>query len=210
MSGTALIVEDHPLYRDALTLLLQQIFGASGVSAASCAEEGLKLAQAAGKLELILLDPGLPGMNGSEAIATFRRLYPAVAVIAVSASEDRRDAAAALRAGAVAFVSKAASTEVLADVIRRVRAGKLAEPEWITATGAGALAEDTRQTLTPRQQEILVLLCQGYPNKEIGLRLGLAEVTVKMHVSSVFRLLRVANRTQAVLEARRLGIHPAA
>jgi DNA-binding NarL/FixJ family response regulator len=210
MSGTALIVEDHPLYRDALTLLLQQIFGASGVSAASSAEEGLKLAQAAGKLELILLDPGLPGMNGSEAIATFRRLYPAVAVIAVSASEDRRDAAAALRAGAVAFVSKAASTEVLADVIRRVRAGKLTEPEWITATGAGALAEDTRQTLTPRQQEILVLLCQGYPNKEIGLRLGLAEVTVKMHVSSVFRLLRVANRTQAVLEARRLGIHPAA
>jgi len=207
MPETALIVEDHPLYRDALTLLLQSIFGAEGVRAAASAEDGLRLAEAASDLKLILLDPGLPGINGVEAVSAFRRRWPDIAVIAISASEDRRDAAEALRAGAVAFVSKAASTEVVSDLVRRVRSGEALAPTWITASGIGSLGEDAAQELTPRQQEILVLLCQGHPNKEIGLRLGLAEVTVKMHVSAVFKVLEVANRTQAVLEARRRGLY---
>lgn len=206
MAATALVVEDHPLYRDALALLLQGIFGEAGVRAASSAEDGLRLAEAVPELGLVLLDPGLPGINGVEAVAAFRRRWPALPIIAISASEDRRDATAALRAGAVAFVSKAASTEVVSDLVRRVRAGTLGEPTWITASGVGSL-EDSVQELTPRQRDILVLLCQGHPNKEIGLRLGLAEVTVKMHVSSLFRFLGVANRTQAVLAARRLGLY---
>jgi two-component system, NarL family, nitrate/nitrite response regulator NarL len=204
---TALIVEDHPLYRNALVELLGDIFGAAAVGAASAAEEGLRLAEASPGLGLVLLDPGLPGMNGVEAVAAFRRARPGAAVIAVSASEDRRDAAAILRAGAIAFVSKAASTETLADLVRRVRAGEVREPTWITASGPGRLAEDGGEALTPRQREILLLLCQGHPNKEIGLRLGVAEVTVKLHVSALFRALGVANRTQAVLAARRLGLY---
>jgi len=208
MTSTALVVEDHPLYRDALCLVLRQIFGPAGVSVAASAEEGLRLAQQAGDLALILLDPGLPGMNGVEAVAAFRRLLPGVPVIAISASEDRRDVEAALRAGAIAFVSKASSTEVVSDLVRRVCAGEVAEPVWISGSGIAAVADGPAHELTPRQQEILVLLCQGHPNKEIGLRLGLAEVTVKMHVSSIFKVLGVANRTQAVLEARRRGLHP--
>jgi DNA-binding NarL/FixJ family response regulator len=209
-TGTALIVEDHPLYRDALTQLLRRIFGESAVAAASSAEEGLKLAQSATELRIILLDPGLPGMKGFEAITAFRRACPAVSLIAISASEERRDAEAALRAGATAFVSKAVSNEMVSDLVRRVTAGDVAKALWVTPTGISELeAGSAAELLTPRQVEILVLLCRGLPNKEIGLRLGLAEVTVKMHVSSVFRVLGVANRTQAVLEARRLGLHPA-
>jgi DNA-binding NarL/FixJ family response regulator len=206
-SGAALVVEDHPLYRDALMHVLRQIFDAERVHCASSAEEGLKLAGAATDLRLVLLDPGLPGIQGFEAIAAFRRALPEVAVLAISASDDRREAAAALRAGATAFISKAASTEVVAGLVRRVAAGERVEPVWISASGAEGSPEAAREGLTPRQKEILVLLCQGHPNKEIGLRLGLAEVTVKMHVSSVFRALGVANRTQAVLEARRRGIY---
>jgi DNA-binding NarL/FixJ family response regulator len=208
MAGTALIVEDHPLYRDALTQLLRRIFGDAGVAAASSAEDGLKLAASASDLRIILLDPGLPGMKGFEAITAFRRACPEVALVAISASEDRRDAEAALRAGATAFVSKAASTDVVADLVRRVMAGEVRERLWVTPSGASEMAMESVSVLTARQLEILALLCQGHPNKEIGLRLGLAEVTVKMHVSSVFRALGVANRTQAVLEARRLGLHP--
>lgn len=210
MPGTALVVEDHPLYRDALSLVLRQIFGAERVGAAASAEEGLRLAQQAADLALILLDPGLPGINGVEAVTAFRRLRPGIPVIAISASEDRRDAEAALRAGAIAFVSKASSTEVVSDLVRRVCAGEVAEPLWISATGAAVLADTPAAELTQRQQEILLLLCQGHPNKEIGLRLNLAEVTVKMHVSSIFKALGVANRTQAVLEARRRGLVAAA
>jgi two-component system, NarL family, nitrate/nitrite response regulator NarL len=209
MAASALVVEDHPLYRDALRQLLERIFGADRVCAAASAEEGLRQASASPGLRLVLLDPGLPGMNGVEAIVAFRRQCPDAALIAVSASEERRDAMAAFRAGALAFVSKAASTEVLADLVRRAAAGELREPAWVTPAGSAAMAEAPMPDLTQRQVEVLALLCQGHPNKEIGQRLNLAEVTVKMHVSSVFRALGVANRTQAVLEARRRGLLPA-
>lgn len=208
MAGTALVVEDHPLYRDALSHVLRAIFGADGVRSASTAEDGLRVAAADPGLRLVLLDPGLPGLQGYEAVAAFRRLLPKVAVIAISASDDRREAAAALRAGASAFVSKAAPTDVVSDVVRRVIRGELAAPIWIAASGTEGPFGQPDEDLTPRQIEILALLCQGHPNKEIGLRLGLAEVTVKMHVSSIFRALGVANRTQAVLEARRRGLYP--
>ncbi len=142
-------------------------------------------------LRIVLMDFGLPGMSGTEAIAALLQRRPDVEVITVSASDDRRDAGAALRAGAKHFISKAVATGVLAETIRRVLAGDYSAPEWITPSGAGTL-------------EILSLL--HLPNKEIGLRLGLAEVTVKMHVSAIFRVLEVANRTQAMQAARRLAL----
>jgi DNA-binding NarL/FixJ family response regulator len=203
MAG-ALIVEDHPLYRNALSQLLARDFE---VTTAASAEEALRMAAASPALRLILLDPGLPGMKGVEAISALRRQCPDAVLIAISASEDRREAMAAFRAGALAFISKAASNEVVSDVVRRACAGELREPAWVTPSGAAAMAEAPLPELTPRQLQILGLLCQGHPNKEIGLRLGLAEVTVKMHVSALFRALGVANRTQAVLAARGLGLH---
>lgn len=209
MAGSALVVEDHPLYRDALTHVLQPIFGAAAVAATGSAEEGLRLAQHTPDLALILLDPGLPGIDGVEAVQAFRRKREDVPIIAISAADDRRGAEAALRAGAIAFVSKAASTDVVFDLVRRVIAGEVTTPVWISASGVAAPGADAdAQALTPRQRDVLALLCGGHPNKEIGLRLGLAEVTVKMHVSSLFRLLGVANRTQAVLAARRRGLYP--
>jgi DNA-binding NarL/FixJ family response regulator len=95
----------------------------------------------------------------------------------------------------------------MADIMRRLLNDELIEPEWITANGKIAIDEDASVKLTPRQQEILVLLSHGQSNKEISLRLGLAEITVKMHVSAVFRTLKVVNRTQAVMAARRLGLY---
>jgi DNA-binding NarL/FixJ family response regulator len=183
---------------------LRTILAEASVRAASSAEEGLRLAEQLPDLRLVLLDFGLPGISGTEAIAAVLRKFPSAAVIAVAASEERRDATAALRAGAKQFISKAVGTEVLAEAIQRVLAGDFSGPEWITPTGAGALEPGEHSLLTPRQLEVLSQL--HLPNKEIGLRLGLAEVTVKMHVSSIFRVLRVANRTQAMQAARRLSL----
>jgi two-component system, NarL family, nitrate/nitrite response regulator NarL len=202
MSGSALIIDDHPLYRDALTQLTKSILADASVRSASSAEEGLRAAEGLRDLRLVLLDFGLPGMSGPEAVVTLLRRFPSAAVIAVSASEERRDATAALRAGAKQFISKAVTTEVMADAIRRVLAGDFSGAEWLTPAGAGALEPGEHALLTPRQLEILGQL--HLSNKEIGLRLGLAEVTVKMHVSSIFRVLNVANRTQATQAARRL------
>ena len=206
MAETALIIEDHPLFRAALVHLVRATLPDIEPVAANSAEAGLKLSATLSNIRLILLDPGLPGMNGAEAIAALSRALPAAELIAVSASEDRRDAMAALRAGARVFVSKAVSTEILGELLQRVLAGGVTAPQWITPQGANALEEDPALTLTQRQREILSLLAQGHSNKEIGLRLDLAEITVKTHVSAIFRVLNVANRTQAVLAARRLGL----
>lgn len=203
MSGGALIIDDHPLYRDALMQLLGAI-GETGIRVASSAEEALRMSYALAEPRIILLDFRLAGISGTEAIVAMLRRFPGVPIIAVSASEDRRDASAALRAGARHFISKAVSTEVMADVIRLVLAGDTSSPPWITPSGPGAIELEGDSPLTPRQLEILSLL--HLPNKEIGLRLGLAEVTVKMHVSAIFRVLEVANRTQAMQAARDLAL----
>ena len=205
MADPVLIVEDHPLFRAALIHLVSAMVPQAEAVAASSAEEGLRH-EALPRLRLIVLDPGLPGINGAEAIAAFRSACPQAGLVAVSASEDRRDAMAALRAGAIAFVSKAVSTEVLGALLLRVLSGEVLAPEWITPHGTNSLEDEPTLALTPRQREILTLLAQGHSNKEICLRLDLAEITVKMHVSAIFRALNVANRTQAVLVARRLGL----
>jgi len=205
MNQTTLIVEDHPLYRAALTNLMQAIVGESQVVAVSSVEEALRLLRSTLSPALILLDFCLPGLDGTEAIAALTRQCPQAPIIVVSASDDRQDARAALRAGARVFVSKAVPTETLSAVVRRVLAGEQ-DAQWITPGGRQSSDGASEIKLTPRQQETLALLAQGHSNKEIGLRLGLAEVTVKVHVSALFRALDVVNRTQAVLAMRRLGL----
>ncbi len=205
--GNALIVEDHPLYRDALIHLLRPVLGDRDIKAASSAEEGLRIGGSLTDLHLILIDLGLPHMSGVEAIAAFRRTCPAARVIAVSASDDRREVMAALNAGARVFISKAVAAHVRVGVVSDVLAGNLSEARWVTTNGEQNPMEASPSGLTLRQQEVLTLLCQGHSNKEIGLRMGLAEITIKLHVSSIFRALSVANRTQALLAARRLGIY---
>jgi DNA-binding NarL/FixJ family response regulator len=207
MTTTTLIVEDHPLYRGALVHLMHVVLSEAITLEASSAEEGLRMVDQAENLAVIMLDLGLPGLRGVDAIASFRYKCPSALIVVVSASEDRRETMAAIRSGAKVVLSKAVSTEVMADIMRRLLNNELLEPVWITANGKIAIDEDASVKLTPRQQEILVLLSYGQSNKEIGLRLGLAEITVKMHVSAVFRTLKVVNRTQAVSAARRLGLY---
>jgi DNA-binding NarL/FixJ family response regulator len=204
MSTSALIIDDHPLYREALVQLLGTLLGGATVRSASCAEEALRMASQLTGLRLVLLDFNLPGMSGAEAIDALLMRFPTADLVAISASEDRVDATAALRAGARLFISKAVTTGVMAQAIQRVLAADIERPQWITPLASGVLEPEQASRLTPRQLEILGLL--HLSNKEIGLRLGLAEITVKMHVSSLFRVFGVANRTQAMQAARRLSL----
>lgn len=205
--GSALVVEDHPLYRDALVQLLRILVGEANVAQASSAEQGVRLAANMRDLRVVLLDVGLPGLSGTEAVFAIRQACPNAMLIVVSASEDRREATAALRAGACLFISKTISTTTLADIVRSALAGETPKQQmWIAPSGDATFLDESLPALTARQRQILLLLIDGYGNKEIGLRLGLAEVTVKMHVSSIYRLLGVSNRTQAVRAAYRMGI----
>lgn len=207
MDKSALIIEDHPIYRDALMVFMRTLMGESNVVAAASTEEGLVRVNRCENLALILLDLGLPGMNGVEAVTSLKRKCPAAAIVVISASDERREVDAVLRAGAMVFVSKTVSTKVIADVVQKILDQVPLESNWITIRGSQSSSDEHSLALTPRQKETLDCLCQGLSNKEIGIRLGLAEITVKMHISSIFRALNVINRTQAVLAARRLGLY---
>lgn len=207
MEKSALIIEDHPVYRDALRVFLRGIFGEQNVRAVSSVEEALADSGKANSYRLILLDLGLPGINGVEAVITLQRAFPSAAIAVVSASEDRREVAAVLRAGAKVYLSKAVSIQVISHIVQKILEGTPLESKWITLKGSQITGSETVLELTPRQKEVLNELCQGLSNKEIGMRLGLAEITVKIHISAIFRILGVINRTQAVLAARRLGLY---
>jgi DNA-binding NarL/FixJ family response regulator len=204
MDKTVLVVDDHPLFRKALVALVEENQVRGNVIAAASAEEGLARVRE-GKVDLILLDLGLPGAAGVDAITLFRRAS-AANILVISASENRQEIAAATRAGASAVVSKSVSMETLKDIMKRALMGSLPEHKWIRPVGSLTLEDDSGRGLTVRQQEIATLLMTGYSNKEIGMRLGLAEITVKTHLTAIFRLLGVVNRTQAVVAIRRFGI----
>lgn len=208
MEKTVLVVDDHPLFRKALVSLVEETRAANVVLAAASAEEGLQRAREH-RVDLILLDLGLPGAAGVDAVTLFRRVSDAIIVV-VSASEERQAVSAATIAGASAVVSKSVSMDTLKDVVQRALANALPPQKWIRPAGSLTLGEQVGRGLTARQQEIATLLMSGHSNKEIGMRLGLAEITVKTHLTAIFRLLGVVNRTQAVMAIRRLGIGYAA
>ncbi len=205
-----LIVEDHPLYHQALTNLVTQANGEVTVHAAINLEQGLqKVAQIPHMAKcLVLLDLNLPERVGIQSIHRLLQVHPKLLIVAISASDDPMRVAAALGAGAQAFISKSADAEIVLDLIRRALAGELRQ-EWITANGAQPLKSLPRIHLTARQVEVLSQICQGHPNKVISSMLDITEQTIKAHISAIFRELGVVNRTQAVLVAKRLGIEVA-
>lgn len=204
MEKTILVVDDHPLFRKALVGLLEDIDPTACVLTAASAEDGLQKARES-RLDLILLDLGLPGAAGVDAITLFRKVCDAPIAV-VSASEHRQEVAAVTRAGASVVVSKGVSMDTLRDVVQQALSHTLPEQKWVRPAGSLTVADEFGRGLTTRQQEIATLLMNGHSNKEIGIRLGLAEITVKTHLTAIFRLLGVVNRTQAVVAIRRLGI----
>jgi len=171
MMTTALVVENHPLYRQGLSDLLRTTLDRPKVIGANSVEAVFHSAASKLAVKLIVLDSVLPGLSGAGAIRALLDRYGHAALVAVSASEDRRDAAAALRAGARAFVSKSVSNEVLGDTVLRVLTGRLTKPEWITPEGVREVLEYPGPELTQRQRQVLALIRRGYTNKEIGLHL---------------------------------------
>lgn len=205
----ALVVEDHPLYRDALTRLVLPLVETGEVRAVGSVEEGLLAINSLPEVGLILLDMDLPGMSGVEALAALVAKCPTVPVFVVSGSDDRRKITQALRSGARAFISKDIAAESMLGILRALLSNPVGPPQWITAQGVSnhyvTSIPSAISTLTSRQKEVLALLSKGLTNKDIAYRLNIADITVKVHLSAVFRKLGVVNRTQAVVEARKIA-----
>ena len=206
-----LVIDDHPLIQEAMSHLLSRLGGEVEVLAAGDCERGLALAARSvhDEPDVVLLDLNLPGLSGLAAVKAWRTRFPLVPLVVLSADKSRDTVQQALAAGAAGFVPKATSNEVLLGALRIVLDGGrylppvLLEPAAAVAPVPPALRE---LGLTARQQDVLKLLAAGAPNKVIGRELGLAERTVKAHVTAVLRALKLGSRTQVAIAAARLGL----
>jgi DNA-binding NarL/FixJ family response regulator len=203
----ALIADDHPLFRAALSFGLRELFPAAViVEAASFALLEMAVARNP-ELDLAVLDLAMPGANGLSSLVYLRGERPATPVLVVSANDLPRTIRRAQQFGAAGFVSKSAPMPVLQQAIRALMAGD----EWFPGEKAGRSEVDARLAkrlahLTPQQFRVLMYLAEGIANKEIAYRLGLAENTVKVHVAAILRKLECITRTQAAVLVKALSM----
>lgn len=194
-----LIIDDHPVYRDALSEKLAQEFASEGieVAVASSANEGIELIENTDKHWVILLDILMPGLSGLAGIKVFKELENVQQVVAISGLDEHSWEPKTASAGASMFLSKNST----ADFIIRKLKPLVTSPTDYVVKSERLDAKDFR--LTQRQLEVLNLISQGHPNKLIADYLDISEQTVKIYINQIFKELRVFNRTQAVLKAQK-------
>ncbi|MFV0299729.1 MAG: response regulator transcription factor [Paracoccus sp. (in: a-proteobacteria)] len=208
---TALIVEDHPLFSDAISITLRMVRGITDVTAVETLNEAIARLEISAPPDIILLDLNLPDVDGLEGLLKVRRAAPDALVMIVSSVTDPRIIAAAMSAGAAGFVPKHSQRHVYQSAFDAVARGESFLPEGTvlprpTENGGGNTAADRVNSLTQQQARILALICEGKFNKQIAWELSIAETTVKAHVTSIMRKLGVNSRTQAVLVAQEARI----
>jgi DNA-binding NarL/FixJ family response regulator len=210
-----LVVEDHALVREGLAQTLRrleddvQVFEAHDCDGAGC------LLEQEQDFDLVLLDLGLPGVDGLTCLGIIRQRYPAVPVVIVSAYDDAHTVNRALKGGASGFVPKAYSSDRLIAALREVLDGHIFVPEQAVSANLaadlpqapiGGATDPAEFGLTGRQTEVLALMVRGKSNRDIAEQLGLSEGTVKVHVTAIFKSLGVSSRTQALVTVARYGI----
>lgn len=226
-----LLIDDHPLFRDGLSLLIQHRLSLPGHAELTLLEAGdlveaAAVLQAHPDVQLALLDLNLADRQGLDTLQQWRTTAPDVPVVVLSADDRAATIVSAIDRGAAGFIPKTVQAATMQDALRRVLAGEVYLPEMsgaealvaqggdaLVADGAAAaepVAEDASPEsllgLSERQLDVLRLLIEGKPNKEICRMLVLSESTVKTHLSAIFRKLGVNSRTQAVVTVARAGV----
>jgi two-component system nitrate/nitrite response regulator NarL len=210
-----LVVDDHEMFSEALTLLLSQQPDVNLLGAAREADEAMRMCRAE-QPDVVLMDIDLPEVDGVEATRRIREEFPRTKVIVVTGLEDPAVVATALAAGACGYVPKTRAVDDLMDVVQRAAAGELVMPEAdlapvLAELQAGRMSPSGRlglRRLTPREAEILRALAAGDSIPEIAEHLGITALTVQSHVKNVLAKLGVHSRLEAVTLAWRHGFAP--
>ena len=199
-----LIVDDHSLFRTGMTMILTQVGKAAGISEASSIKEAFDFCESG--VDIILLDIHMPGLNGIDGIKPIREKFSKVPIIVLSASSEITDMQKARELGASGFLNKAALADEMVSAISRVLEGNTCFPDDLEAVNYVPLKKSLSGSLTPRQIEVLIYLCEGMSNKLIARELEMSENTVRVHVSAILSTLGAVNRSEAILIAQREGI----
>jgi len=207
LSGLSMLVaDDHPLFRAAVVHTLQA-FTAGGGALFEASSFGSLVAVVIAQpdLDLVLLDLNMPGAQGFSSLVYLRGERPALPVIVISSNDHPRTVSRAQEFGAAGFVPKSAPISVLQNALRQVMEGG----EWFPPDKAMRSADDARLAeqlaqLTPQQFRVLMGIADGLLNKQIAHELGLAENTVKVHITAILRKLECNSRTQAAVKVKAL------
>lgn len=209
MLSGILIVDDHPLFVEALEQVIQGTFPNAAVKTATSIETARTTLDAEGRIDLVLLDLSMPGTRGLEGVIELRTRYPKLPIVVISALEDSRIIHEVMACGVAGFIAKSTRGGELGRALKDVMEGAVVVPKGYqppdAAGGSDASDLATRiATLTPQQVRVLQMLRQGLLNKQIAYDLGVGETTIKAHVSEILRKLKVSSRTQAVIEAAKI------
>ncbi|WP_007508553.1 response regulator [Pseudofrankia saprophytica] len=206
-----LVVDDHPLFREGLTIAIETMPDVEVVGEAGDGDEAV---EATGRLapDIVVMDLHMPGTNGIDATRRIVGAHPGVAVLVLTMLDGDDSVFAAMRAGARGYLLKGADRQEIARALRAVAAGEVVFSAaiasrvlaWFASGGRGALAPFPE--LTDREREILDLVARGLTNPAIARRLHLSDKTIRNHVSNVFTKLQVADRAEAVARARDAGL----
>lgn len=200
------IVEDNKVIRESLMEFIHADPECRCVCACATAEEALKVIPKH-EPEIVLMDIQLPNMSGIDCLAQLKQLLPSIHIIMVTVYEDTERIFKALRMGACGYLLKRCAPEELIAAIREVRQGGAPMSREIARKVIASFQEPLAtamevEDLTAREREILELLANGFPNKQIADRLGLTDGTVRWHLRHVYNKLHVRSRTEAALKFR--------
>ncbi|NIZ09423.1 response regulator transcription factor [Pseudooceanicola sp. HF7] len=204
--SSVLIVDDHPLYSDALASALGGVFAECRVEKAGSLSAALKVLEAGFDPDLVMFDLMLPDVNGISGFVTLRAHVPDIPILVISSMTSHVLVASLMKEGAAGFLPKDTSAGDIQTVLGEIAAGRKYVPKDYRQARAEAAPADLLENihpklaaLTPQQQKVMKLICEGKPNKQIAYELDLAEATVKAHITALLRRLGVSNRTQAAL-----------
>jgi len=216
------LADDHPLYRDALQLLLQQHWPTGHLQQAANLDELFQLLAVDAEPDLILLDVNMPGSDGLSGLTQLKQRYPYVPVAMLSAADDKHTVLQAMALGAIGFISKSADKQHLLDALTHILAGHIylpaqsfqakdfqakgfqtpeTLPPQVLSNTSSVLSIDNLLQLTRQQRRVLAKLLEGASNKQIAETLFIAPTTVKAHVTAIFNKLGVQSRTQLLAQA---------
>lgn len=202
---SALIVDDHPLFCEALAMTLTGHIGIRHVDSVGSLEGAIARLATGPLPDVIVLDLNLPDVNGLDGVVRLRQFVPETPIVVVSSLDELKVVRAALKAGVNAFVPKHAGRDDIREAFAVIARGEIHASRMALEPAAASPSEEAvkRLTLLTRQQaRILQLVCAGLMNKQIAYELSIAETTVKAHVTAIMRKLRVQTRMQAVLLAQ--------
>ncbi|WP_417317500.1 response regulator [Emcibacter sp.] len=200
-----LLVDDHALFRDGLKFVLNQLDPEVEILEAGNCHDAFVVLENDDDFDLILLDLDLPGMSGLEGLKKIRVIAPIVPVVILSGSEDGSLVRRGLEMGVMGYIPKSHTSDIMLQALQLIMKGGRYVPDNILLSST----DDNKrsfQSLTARQLEILKHITMGKSNKEIARSLGIADNTVRVHISAIFQVLNVNNRTEAAYAAMQEGL----